>query len=125
MLLRNKFLKFIGAGGVNTLLSYLMYVLLLQYFDYQISYALAFLFGIFLAFWLNTQYVFQSKRTVKKFVIFPLVYVIQYVAGALLLGIVVEYLAIDKTCGPIIVTVILLPITYLMSKKVLISRSDR
>lgn len=125
MNLKNKFLKFIGVGGLNTILSYMVYLLLLMLINYQVSYAIAFVFGILLSFWLNTQYVFQSKRTIKKFTLFPLVYVIQYVAGALLLGALVEYLYIDKIFGPIIVTVILLPMTYLMSKKILMKEEHK
>lgn len=119
MLLQNRFLKFIGIGGLNTILSYVIYLLLLIFLNYQVSYAIAFALGILLSFWLNTQYVFQSKRTMKKFTLFPLVYLVQYIAGALLLGVLVEYLNIDKIFGPIIVTVILLPMTYLMSRKIL------
>lgn len=119
MLLQNKFIKFIGIGGLNTILSYIVYLLLLMLFNYQVSYAIAFLFGILLSFWLNTQYVFQSKRTIKKFTLFPLVYLVQYVTGALLLSVLVEYLNIDKIFGPIIVAVTLLPMTYLMSQKIL------
>lgn len=119
MILKNKFFKFIGIGGVNTIVSYILYLLLLIIFNYQASYAIAFIFGILLSFWLNTQFVFQSERTIKKFALFPLVYLVQYIAGALLLSVLVEYLQINKVFGPLIVTIALLPFTYLMSKKIL------
>jgi len=118
-MLTNKFLKFIGIGGVNTIVSYIIYLLLLIIFKYQVSYAIAFIFGILLSFWLNTQFVFQSERTVKKFILFPLVYLVQYLLGAFLLGLLVEYVHIHETFGPLIVTIVLLPFTYLMSKKIL------
>lgn len=124
-MLTNKFLKFIGVGGINTILSYVAYLLLLMVFNYQIAYAIAFIFGIVLSFWLNTQFVFQSERTVKKFMLFPLVYLIQYLSGAFLLGLLVEYAHIHETFGPLIVTIVLLPLTYLMSKKILISRHEK
>jgi putative flippase GtrA len=119
MILKNKFYKFIGIGGINTMASYIVYLLLLMLLNYQVSYAIAFIFGLVLSFWLNTQFVFQSKRTVKKFALFPMVYLVQYLAGALLLSVLVEYLQVNKAFGPLIVTIVLLPFTYLMSKKIL------
>ena len=46
MNLKNKFLKFIGAGVINTIASYLVYLLLVLFLNYQVSYAIAFVFGI-------------------------------------------------------------------------------
>lgn len=120
MNLKNKFLKFIGAGVVNTIASYLVYLLLVLFLNYQISYAIAFVFGIILSFILNTKYVFEVEQTVKKFVLFPFVYLIQYLLGAFMMNFIIEILEINKFFAPLIVTVCLLPVSYLLSKKILI-----
>jgi putative flippase GtrA len=120
MNLKNKFLKFIGAGVVNTIASYLVYLLLVLFLNYQISYAIAFVFGIILSFILNTKYVFEVEQTVKKFVLFPFVYLIQYLLGAFMMNFIIEILEINKFFAPLIVTFCLLPVSYLLSKKILV-----
>ena len=47
------------------------------------------------------------------------------ITQAFLLGLLVEYAHIHETFGPLIVTIVLLPLTYLMSKKILISRHEK
>lgn len=120
MNLKNKFIKFLGAGVINTIASYLVYVFLVLFFNYQISYAIAFVFGIGLSFVLNTRYVFEVEQTFKKFSLFPLVYLIQYLLGVLMMNFVIELVGINKFIAPLVVTVCLLPVSYLLSKKILV-----
>lgn len=120
MNLKNRFIKFIGAGVINTVASYLLYVVLVLFLSYQISYAIAFVFGIILSFVLNTKYVFEVEQNIKKFVLFPLVYLVQYLLGAFMMTFIVEAIGINKFFAPLVVTVCLLPISYLLSKKILL-----
>ncbi len=119
MNLRNKFIKFIGAGVINTVVSYLLYVVLVLFLNYQVSYAIAFVFGIVSSYILNTKYVFQVEQTIKKFILFPLVYLIQYFLGAFMMNITIEIIGISKFFAPIIITLCLIPVSYLLSKKIL------
>lgn len=120
MNLKNKFIKFIGAGVINTIVSYLLYLVLVLFLNYQVSYAIAFIFGIILSFVLNTKYVFEVEQTFKKFILFPLVYLVQYLLGAFMMNFVIEVIGIDKFIAPILVTVCSLPVSYIFSKKILI-----
>lgn len=120
MNLKNKFIKFIGAGVINTVVSYLLYVILVLFINYQISYAISFIFGIILSFILNTKYVFEVEQTIKKFVLFPLVYLVQYLLGAFMMNIIVEIIGVNKFFAPIIVSLCLIPVSYLLSKKILV-----
>lgn len=120
MNLKNKFIKFLGAGVLNTVLSYFLYAALVLFLSYQVSYALSFIFGILVSFVLNTKYVFETKQTMKKFTLFPLVYVMQYLCGALLMELIVDVFGITKFIAPLIVTICLLPISYILSKKILL-----
>ena len=124
MNLKNKFLKFIGAGVINTIASYLVYLLLVLFLNYQVSYAIAFVFGIILSFVLNTKYVFEVEQTFKKFVLFPLVYLVQYLLGAYMMSFIIEIIGINKMFAPLIVTVCLLPVSYLLSKKILVRNKN-
>jgi len=120
MNLKNKFIKFIGAGLINTVFSYLLYAFLVLFLKYQISYAVAFVFGIGLSYILNTKYVFEVEQTFKKFILFPLVYLLQYLLGAFMMNFVIELVGINKFIAPLVVTVCLLPVSYLLSKKILV-----
>ena len=55
---------------------------------------------------------------------YPIVYVVQYVASALLLGGLVEIADISMVLAPLVVTVVMVPLTYVMSQIVL-SRASR
>lgn len=51
--------------------------------------------------------------------LYPLVYVIQYLGAALILGFVVESTGTPKEIAPLLVIILLLPVTYLMSNLIL------
>ncbi len=114
-----QFIKFIGVGGFNTLISYALYVILLLIFNYQISYTITYIFGIMLSYWLNLKLVFKEKSSTKKMVLFPLVYLLQYIISIFILYIIVEKFNISELLGPIIIVIITLPITFLLSKNIL------
>ena len=117
--LKNKFIKFLSAGVINSLASYLLYLLLVLFLNYQIAYAMAFIFGIVLSFVLNTKYVFEVDQTIKKFLSFPLVYLVQYILGAIMLNFLIELIGINKFFAPLVIAVFLLPVSYILSKKIL------
>jgi putative flippase GtrA len=119
MNLKNKFFRFLSAGVINSVATYLVYTLLVLFLSYQASYAVAFAFGIVLSFVLNTKYVFEVVQTKKKFVLFPLVYFVQYLLGAILLNFLIEIIGINKFFAPLFIAVCLLPVSYLLSKKIL------
>lgn len=123
MALKNKFIKFVGVGAINTISSYLIYAILALFLSYQVAYAIAFVFGIILSFVLNAKYVFEVQQTLKKFVLFPLVYLLQYCLGAGLMELIVGMLEIDKFLAPLIVTTFLIPVSYVFSKKILTDES--
>ena len=119
--LKNKFIKFLSAGVINSVASYLVYLLLVLFLNYQASYATAFVFGIVLSFILNTKYVFEVDQTIKKFVLFPLVYLVQYILGAIMLNFLIELIGVNKFFAPLVIAVFLLPVSYILSKKILIN----
>lgn len=120
----NQFIKFIGAGGVNTLVTYILYLILLQIFSYQISYTLTYIFGIGLSYWLNLKYVFNEKSSKKKMGLFPLVYLAQYLLGMVIMYIAIEKLSVPETIAPILVILLTLPLTFFLSKFILTSSSN-
>lgn len=110
------FIKFIIAGGVNTLVSYVFYLFLLMYFGHKTSYSLAYLIGILLSFLLNKFFVFQSRAGLKVFAAFPFIYFFQYLFGLFVVWVWGDFLYFNVYFSPLVATILSLPITYLLSR---------
>ena len=115
----SQFVKFVGVGGVNTIITYLLYLLLLLVTNYTVSYTIAYIFGIGLSYWLNLKFVFQEKGTKKKIILFPLVYLVQYLFGILVLYVAIDKLNISEKIAPILVVILAIPLTFILTKKIL------
>ena len=60
-LTNKEFARFIVSGGLNTFVTYLIYLGLLFILDYRVSYTISYIFGIFISYWLNVKFVFHEK----------------------------------------------------------------
>lgn len=110
---------FLVGGGLNTALTYGIYLVLNMFVGYQISYGIAYVCGIVFSYLFNSKLVFEVRRSWKGLLLYPLVYVLQYLGAALLLGFAVESIGIPKEVAPLLIIVLMLPVTYLMSKLIL------
>ncbi len=114
--LNHEFIRFVISGGVNTLLTYGLYVALLLVMPYQAAYALSYVAGIALAYALNTRFVFQEKAQLKTAAQYPLVYLVQYVTSALFLYVLVDLLRLNESLSYFAVIAATVPITYWLSR---------
>lgn len=114
-----EFSRFIICGGINTLLTYIIYVVALRFYRYSISYSISFLAGIFIAYYLNSRFVFEQELSLKKAISYPLVYLVQYLLGILALYVLVELLSVNKLIAPLIIVAISVPVTFLLSKLII------
>lgn len=117
----SKFLKldvarFLVSGGFNTALTYGMYLGLLTILPYQVSYTIAYVSGIVLAYVLNRFFVFKSHQGLKSAVMMPLIYLVQYLLSLLILWVWVEKLWFDSRLAPLAAIVLTLPVTFVLSK---------
>ncbi|MDD5180281.1 MAG: GtrA family protein [Gallionellaceae bacterium] len=111
--------RFVVAGGINTIFSYVLYLLLLPITAYVIAYSISFIAGVVSGYTLNTLLVFKQPWTLKKLFQYPLVYIAQYLVGIVLLSILVGYLNINERLAPLVNVVLLLPLTFILSKKII------
>jgi putative flippase GtrA len=114
-----RWISFLAGGCLNTLLTYGIYLLLSLYVGYQISYAIAYVCGILFSYLFNAHIVFNVKKSWKGLMAYPLVYILQYALAALLLNLMIEKLGLPKEVAPLLIIVLLLPVTYLLSKTIL------
>ncbi|WP_253277116.1 GtrA family protein [Pseudomonas fluorescens] len=114
-----RWLSFLVGGGLNTGLTYCFYLFLSYLTNYQIAYAIAYTAGIVFAYFFNSKIVFKVEQSWGGMMIYPTIYLVQYLLGALLLNALVEHLHFHKNIAPILVIVLLLPASYLLNKVVL------
>jgi len=120
--INSEFIRFAIVGGINTVLGYLLYRLLLLGMEYQLAYTLSYVSGIFISYYLNSRFAFREPLQLKKALSFPLVYVVQYLLGILFLTLLVDVLAFDQRIAPILVIVLSLPFTFLLSRFIIKTR---
>ncbi|MFS2091493.1 MULTISPECIES: GtrA family protein [Pseudomonas] len=114
-----RWVSFLAGGCLNTLLTYGIYLLLNMYISYQKSYVIAYITGILFSYLFNAHIVFNVKKSWKGLMAYPIVYLLQYMLSALMLSLMVERLGIPKEIAPLLIIVLLLPVTYLLSKTIL------
>lgn len=115
-MLRSHFLRFLLSGGVNTLLTYALYLVLMVFMPYWIAYSISFAAGIVLAYLLNRMFVFRQHRGTLSWIGLPFVYAIQYGASMVLLWLLVEMAGLDARIGPLAVIAVTVPLTYVLTR---------
>lgn len=121
-ILKSQSVRFIIAGGINTLSTYFLYLVLIYITSYKIAYGISYTSGIFISYILNSRFVFHVPYNWKKFIKFPIVYIIQYAISILGIFISIEYLYISKEIAPLIIILLNIPITFFISKTILTTR---
>ncbi|MGE8225392.1 GtrA family protein [Stenotrophomonas pigmentata] len=111
--------RFLVGGALNTGSTFVLYWLLLLIVEYRLAYAISFLAGILLSYLINTKFVFRTQHSLRKIILFPVVYLITYTIGAWLLELSITRYGIDSRLAPFISICATLPLTYLLTKLVL------
>ncbi|TKI07934.1 GtrA family protein [Martelella alba] len=105
------------SGGLNTALTYAIYLLLLNVCGYTAGYTVAYVAGIVFAYIMNRCYVFKHHRGLKSIIWLPLVYFFQYSASIAIVWCWVEILDFSTRSAPLVAIAITLPMTYGLSRR--------
>ncbi len=108
-----KLIKFVFAGLSNTIFSYLIYLILVIFFNYFISYLLSIFISLLYIYFVNNKFVFQVKSKSKKRFLFFIIYFLQTILNILLLRVWVDSLSINKFFAPLLNIIFISPITFL------------
>ncbi|BCJ04969.1 membrane protein [Pseudomonas sp. RtIB026] len=108
--------RFLLSGGFNTVATYALYLLLLSILSYRLSYSIAFVTGIVVAYVLNRTFVFRSHRGIRSVAWMPILYLLQYLMGMLIVWFWVEQLGWPQEPAPLAATLITVPINFVLSK---------
>jgi putative flippase GtrA len=77
--------------------------------------------GILFAFFMNSQFVFKTHQGIRSLLRFPLIYLAQYLGGVVILWVWVEVLGLNQVAAPLVVVIVMLPITYILTRYVFLS----
>lgn len=116
--LKKQMIGFALTGTLSTLIMFLIYWGLNPFIYYQYSYFIAYSISVLALYFMNTLYVFKAPISLKSFLKFPIIYILQYVIGAASLEFIVN-LGFSVTFAPMLVIIILLPVTFVLNRLVL------
>lgn len=117
--------KFTVVGFINTGVYYGFYLLMQMVMPYLVAHLLATALAMVGSFFLNTYWTFRTKPTWKKFAIFPLTNLTNYVVQTVGVVVLVEWLALDTRIAPLVAAVFAIPVTFLLSRKILLERDPK
>ncbi|MET3983769.1 GtrA family protein [Streptomyces sp. PvR034] len=117
-------LRFGLVGGVNTGTFFVLYLLLHPHMPYFAAYTLAFVLAMVGSFFMNTYFTYRTKPTWKKFLLFPLTNITNYVIQSVGLLLLVDWAGMNEKIAPLVAAVIAIPFTYVISRRILIPGTD-
>ncbi len=114
-----EFLRFLVMGGTNTIVAYAIYLLLLNWMNYEFAYTIGYAVGIAMAYVLSAGFVFRQSLRKRSAVRFPLVYAAQFLVSFLLLRVAVELLDMPEWLALGFAVVLTIPVTFALSRWVI------
>lgn len=120
-LFNTEVLRFIIVGVMNTANYYILYLLFLHVLSihYMAAHLLAFLISMVGSFFLNSYFTYKTKPTWKKFIQFPMTYVVNIPVTTFSVYLLVDIMNLNETISPLIASFIAIPFTFIISKKIL------
>ena len=118
----NELWRFIAGGALNTGITYSLYLILKMIVFYQVAYAIAYTLGVVFSYLFNALIVFRVPLSWSGGGIYPLVYLAQYVISAFFLTMAVEQFSIPEKLGPLVVVILMVPVTFFLSKLAIVRK---
>ena len=116
--------RYVLAGGLNTVTTYAAYLVLLPLIGYATAYSVTYVGGIFFAYYLSARFVFRRPLRWRHAVQYPLVFVLQYGLGITLMTAFIEGLHLHAEYVPALVIVITLPFTFWLARWIIKRKED-
>ncbi|WP_406284007.1 GtrA family protein [Embleya sp. NBC_00896] len=122
-MLRQAF-RFALVGVVNTGTYYLIYLGLREIIPYLLAHVSAFVLSMIGSFFMNTYFTYRVKPTWKKFLLFPLTNVTNFVITTVGVFMLVSWASMDERIAPLVAAAAAIPVTFLVSRKVMIPGTE-
>ena len=114
--------RFVVVGVINTGVYYGAYLLLNLVLPYLAAHLLAIFVAMVIAFFLHTYWTFQTKPTWKKFAMFPLTNLSNYLIQTFGLALFVETFHLSEEIAPLVAAVVAIPVTFVLSRMLLVDK---
>lgn len=113
--------RFVVVGVANTLIYYAVYRALLIGMPYLPAHVLAYGVGIVFSFFANSLFTFGVRPTWRRFLAFPLTTLFNFVVVTVGSVALVEPGWVDERWATLLMTVVAIPVTFLLTRLVLTS----
>ncbi len=117
---KKQMIGFAVTGIFSTLIMFGLYVVFYHLMNYQYAYLLAYSISVIALYFMN-RFVFKGNMSFHNFLQFTLIYLMQYALGAAALKLMV-WLRFSVTYAPLLVVIVLLPVTFLLNRIVFSKR---
>jgi putative flippase GtrA len=114
--------RFVVVGVINTVVYYGLYLLLRTVIPYLAAHVIAIFIAMLGSFFLNCYWTFETPPTWRKFALFPFTNATNYVVTTVGVFVLVEWFRVDQRWAPLIAAATAIPITFVLSRRVLIGR---
>lgn len=111
--------RFAVVGVINTAVYYLLYLILRTVIPYLAAHLVAIVIAMVGSFFMNCYWTFRTRPTLRKFALFPATNATNYVLTTIGVVVLVEWLDVDERIAPIIAAAAAIPITFVLSRRIL------
>jgi len=111
--------RFALVGVVNTGTFYGFYLALHPWMPYFLAYTVAFVLSMIGSFFLNTYFTYRTRPTWRKFLLFPLTNLTNYVVTSVGVYVLVELVHMNDKIAPLVAAAAAIPFTYVLSRRIL------
>jgi putative flippase GtrA len=115
----SEFVRFVVVRGICAIFTYGLYLVLLIKIRYEVAYLVSFVGGVVLAYVINSRYVFREAMNAKSAILFPIVYIVQFLVSFVLLRIAVQWVGILPSIAFAIAVGITIPVTFVLSRLII------
>ncbi|MBL1085303.1 GtrA family protein [Streptomyces actinomycinicus] len=118
-------LTFGAVGVVNTATYYFLYLIFLNALPYLAAHILAFVLSMVGSFFLNARFTYRTRPTWRKFLLFPLTNVTNFLVTTAGVYVIVDLLHAGSRFAPLIASAAAIPVTFVVSRRVMLPGSER
>ena len=114
--------RFIILGLINTMLTYILYLIFLFLLPYIWAFSITYLFWLANSYFFSSYWVFKKKIAIKSAMIFTIYSLSNYLINIMALWFFINLIGFSETIAPLITISLLTPVFYFMSKKIFLGK---
>lgn len=119
-----RIIRFGMVGAVNTAVYYGLYLLLHLAMPYLVAHVIAFVLAMIGSYFLNCYFTFRTRPTWRKFLLFPLSNITNFVITSVGLYVLVSVFHLSERFSPLIAAAVAIPITFVVAQLILVGREN-